>query len=524
MRTTLLLTYDDTFLTQHVTGLRGKMVRDKEDTVVKVKTIAEPEVIKVIDLAPTQITIEETGISIDTKASMYINVIKRIKLEGTKQIDLTKYAFAKKDIKESMITSLLEKMKALDTTGVIPERIEIFVKDEVNYYFIPETLTNQLGYFYGCGTTIVIDDIEFKPFGIKPVYRYSPEKCSGLTAHAKQHLNKETFTYSEIKEYNNYVAEQVKLSRTIAWSHAEHFYRMVSVTTFNKASIVYQPNKKVYKEVSAHKYLKRQLAELLPVTKVVKETLTVKQTTVNGKAAFKADYTNTEQLFEQMVLTDVQRAELDIKRQAYGIDDDTIEYLETNIKTEHGYAQSIPQVYLGKSTHNIKSSYAGGDFETQAESNGTKNVSIWTKPEHFEAKAYINHNVLKAYESYSLINDGGVLREYDRYKMLDSEYTICPVCGLPTHKDRATCDCCNYDFGTMDINIKTLELYAKANRMASERNMTLIPESFEALQRVAMEESEYKDIQIAYYAYTDDVPKGNTTGNRRLPRFEVSDK
>ena len=42
-----------------------------------------------------------------------------------------------------MMANLLNKMKAVE---VIPERVEIYVDSGVNYYYIPETLTNQLGW------------------------------------------------------------------------------------------------------------------------------------------------------------------------------------------------------------------------------------------------------------------------------------------------------------------------------------------------------------------------------------------
>lgn len=526
MKNRLLLTYDDTFLKQHVTGLTGKMVVDKiEIKETKIKTIIPDEPVKPEVKVETP-NKKQADIDINTTSPVWIPLISVIKLEGTKPIDLTKYAFKKKAEKEVMLEHLLDKMRAKEQSGTIYERIEITTEDSVKFLNIPKTLTNQLGFFYGCGTTIVIDGNEFKAIKTKPVYRYLWVKCEGLSDHAKKYLNKPTFTYDEIQKYGKFVTDKVEQSRKRAWSHAEAFFRQVSVIQ-SEVVTVFQPNNKVYKEVSAHNYLRKQLAELLPETKVVRGVLKdyVKKYEDKGKLKIKIDYKNsTEELFQQLVLTKEQHAELDIKRQGYGLDDDNIDYMEINVQTENGYAQGIPQVYLGKSTHSIKSSYAGGDASTVAESNKTKSVSIWSKPEHFEAKAYINYNVLKAYESYSTIDDNGVMREYDRYKMLDVDYELCSECGLPTRKDRAVCDNCNVDRAEIDIRLKVLELYAEATRLSKKLGIELPENIFEILERLAIEESDYRNIDLAYYAYADTMPTMINTGNRRLPRFEVSDK
>ena len=84
-----------------------------------------------------------------------------------------------------------------------------------------------------------------------------------------------------------------------------------------------------------------------------------------------------------------------------------------------------------------------------------------------------------------------MLKFYEKYELLDVDYELCPICHQPTVKRRPICDSCGANLGEMDVNIKTLELYAQANRIASERNITLLPEAFEALQRVAIQDSEY---------------------------------
>ena len=481
---------------------------DAEEEKVKKAVVEEATSdIKIVDLTePEPKPVVQVGTNANTQATIWLPVIKRIKLEGTKTIDLTDYAFKKREVKETMMEKLLTKMKALEETGVIYETIEIYVKDGVSYYYLPKEVTNQLGFFYGCGTTIIIDGEKFKATKTTPVYRYQWTKCQGLTSHAKKWLlPKTTFTFDEIQEYGAYVQEQVKSSRNKAWSHAEHLFRMVQSREFDKAT-VFQPNTKVYKEGTANRYLKKQLIALIPASKIVdKHANVTKLFDDKGKTVIKVDY-DVEDMFQQLVLTETERAELDIKRTAYGIDDDNIHYMEVNVETEHGYAQSIPQVYLGKSTHSIKSSYAGGDASVQAESNKTKNVSIYSQPEHFEAKAYINYNVLKQYEKYGL---------------LDPDYELCSVCGLPTRKDKAICNNCNTDRGDMDIRIRVLELYAEASHLSRKKGFKLPEDIFETLERLAIEDSEYKDVELVYYAYTDDVPRIANTGNRRIPKVEV---
>lgn len=484
------------------------VIVDAEEEKVKKAVVEEATSdIKIVDLTePEPKPVVQVGTNANTQATIWLPVIKRIKLEGTKTIDLTDYAFKKREVKETMMEKLLTKMKALEETGVIYETIEIYVKDGVSYYYLPKEVTNQLGFFYGCGTTIIIDGEKFKATKTTPVYRYQWTKCQGLTSHAKKWLlPKTTFTFDEIQEYGAYVQEQVKSSRNKAWSHAEHLFRMVQSREFDKAT-VFQPNTKVYKEGTANRYLKKQLIALIPASKIVdKHANVTKLFDDKGKTVIKVDY-DVEDMFQQLVLTETERAELDIKRTAYGIDDDNIHYMEVNVETEHGYAQSIPQVYLGKSTHSIKSSYAGGDASVQAESNKTKNVSIYSQPEHFEAKAYINYNVLKQYEKYGL---------------LDPDYELCSVCGLPTRKDKAICNNCNTDRGDMDIRIRVLELYAEASHLSRKKGFKLPEDIFETLERLAIEDSEYKDVELVYYAYTDDVPRIANTGNRRIPKVEV---
>lgn len=431
----------------------------------------EPPV-KVIDLTDSKP--EKKGISINTQAKAWFATILKTPLGDARTIDLTNYVFKKKEQKEVMMANLLEKMKAVET---IPERVEIYVDSGVNYYYIPETLTNQLGWFFACGTTIVIDEVEFKPIKVKPVLSYKFENRT-LPSHFKKWLKKDTFTMDDIKAYNDYVVAEVTKARKEIWSHAEYFYRMVQSTKFESA-IVYQPNKKVYKELTAHQEAQKQLLQLLPASKIVRDNVKMKRGYKDNKPTFEIDYrnTDTEGIFQQLKLSEVERAELNLKRNGYGLGDDNIHYLEVNVKTEHGYAQGIPQVSLGKITRIVPARDTGEDFNTKK----PENVGVYSVEEHFEAKAYLNYHMLKFYE---------------KYELLDVDYELCPICHQPTVKRRPVCDSCGANLGEMDVNIKTLELYAQANRMASERNMTLLPEAFEALQRVAIKESEYDILDL----------------------------
>lgn len=428
--------------------------------------------IKIIDLTET-IKPEQMEISIDTNATATFFTIMRVPVEGEKVIDLSKYAFKKKAEKEVMLSNLLEKMRAVD---IIPARIEVCTGPDVNYYYVPETLTNQLGWYFGCGATVVIDGVEFKPLKVKPVFKYKIENRH-LPEHFKKWLKKDTFTMDDIKAYNNYVNEEVHKNRREAWAHAEYFYRLVQTTNFDRA-VVYQPNKKVYKELTAHQWLDKQLLQLLPASKIVRDNVKLKKGYKNNKPTFQIDYkaTDTEELFQQLTLSEVEQAELSLKRNAYGLGDDNIHYIETNEETEHGYALSIPQVYLNKTTRNISSGYAGGDFSSQTSSNTTKNVSIYSTEERFEAKAYMNYHILKEYEALNL---------------LDMDYEYCPICGQPTRKRKPVCDSCGTNLAEQEIANKTLELYAQATRIAEKEGYELKPEMFEQIQNAARMLSEY---------------------------------
>lgn len=440
----------------------------------RVEEVESP--VKVIDMTDSKP--EKKGISINTQAKAWFATILKTPLGDARTIDLTNYVFKKKEQKEVMMANLLNKMRAVE---VIPERVEIYVDSGVNYYYIPETLTNQLGWFFACGTTIVIDEVEFKPIKVKPVLSYKFENRT-LPSHFKKWLKKDTFTMDDIKAYNDYVVTEVTKARKEIWSHAEYFYRLVQSTKFESA-IVYQPNKKVYKELTAHQEAQKQLLQLLPASKIVRDNVKMKRGYKDNKPTFEIDYrnTDTEDIFQQLTLSEVERAELNLKRNGYGLGDDNIHYLEVNVKTEHGYAQGVPQVALGKITRIVPPKHTGKDFDTKKTSNKIENVGVYSVEEHFEAKSYLNYQMLKFYE---------------KYELLDVDYELCPICHQPTVKRRPICDSCGANLGEMDVNIKTLELYAQANRIASERNITLLPEAFEALQRVAIQDSEYDILDL----------------------------
>jgi hypothetical protein len=428
--------------------------------------------VKVIDMTDSKP--EKKGISINTQAKAWFATILKTRLEGTRTIDLTNYVFKKKEQKEVMMANLLEKMKAVE---VIPERVEIYVDSGVNYYYIPETLTNQLGWFFACGTTIVIDEVEFKPIKVKPVLSYKFENRT-LPSHFKKWLKKDTFTMDDIKAYNDYVVAEVTKARKEIWSHAEYFYRMVQSTKFESA-IVYQPNKKVYKELTAHQEAQKQLLQLLPATKVIRDNVKTKKVYKDNKLMFETDYKNTdiEGIFQQLTLSEVERAELNLKRNGYGLGDDNIHYLEVNVQTEHGYAQGIPQISLGKTTRIVPARDTGEDFNTKK----PENVGIYSVEEHFEAKAYLNYHMLKFYE---------------KYELLDVDYELCPICHQPTVKRRPVCDSCGANLGEMDVRIRVLELYAAANRLADKRGTKLPENILEMLERLAIQDSEYDILEL----------------------------
>lgn len=449
-----------------------RYTRDYPEPIEAKKVIIE-EPVKVIEPEKKGI-----GISINTQVKAWFATIIKTPLEGTRTIDLTNYVFKKKEQKEVMMANLLNKMRAVE---VIPERVEIFVDSGVNYYYIPETLTNQLGWFFACGATIVIDGEEFKPLKVKPVLSYKFENRTP-PQHFKTWLKKDTFTMDDIKAYNDYVVAGVTKARKEIWSHAEYFYRMVQSTKFESA-IVYQPNKKVYKELTAHQEAQKQLLQLLPASKIVRDNVKLKKGYKDNKPTFEIDYknTDTEYLFKQLTLSEVERAELNLKRNGYGLGDDNIHYLEVNVQTEHGYAQGVPQVALGKITRIVPPKHTGKDFDTKKNSNKTENVGVYSVEEHFEAKAYLNYQMLKFYE---------------KYELLDVDYELCPICHQPTVKRRPICDSCGANLGEMDVRMRTLELYAQASRLAVKRGTKLPENILEMLERLAIQDSEYDILEL----------------------------
>lgn len=337
-------------------------------------------------------------ISTTTNARLNINVITVTPVTGVKTINMTAYTKASRELKEEAMTSLLTELR---NVTAIPAQVVISVAQDIQYYFVPQTLTNQLGYFYGVGSEIIIDGISFKRDKAEKTYRYTYTKGhEGLTEHAKRYFGNE-FDLEGLQQYNNFVASTIQANNKKIWSHAEDFFRKVSTAPFNKA-VVMQPNKKVYLETHKEQYVERQLKELIPAT---------------GKIDF-----------NQMMLTPEQQTYLDARRTAYGLDNDYFEYMEVNIKTEHGYAQGIPQVYLSQRVRSIKSSYAGGDNSEETPMNGQANVSIYSQQQYFAQKAYMNYVMLK---------------QYEKLGVMDEDYVICPVCKMPTRKTHAFCDVCH---------------------------------------------------------------------------------
>lgn len=386
-------------------------------------------------------------ITTNTQATVSINVINKVKVEGTRTINMTDLAYADRETSEQATTALVTELRQLHT---IPEKIVIMANKDVKYYYINKELVNQLGYFYGAGTEITIDNHTFKTSG-EPVFRYTwTTGHKGLTEHAKRYFGKE-FTFDGLYKYNQYVADMVKEYNRKVWTHTEEFFRQVSHVKFGQARVM-QPNKKIYMEEHREEYLRKQLMELLPKTRVS---------------------------FENMKLTEEQQQYLNTRRQAYGIDSDTLEYWEIPVETEHGYAQDIPQVYLSKRVRSLRSSYAGGDLNEIADSNTTINSSFTTKQQYFEAKAYINY---------------GLLKEYERLNALEEGYTICKKCGLPTKSEHAFCDVCH----TLRPEPKTeIEAAIKyfTTKLADKLPETIDADTHAKMFEFVLEELGYTDTQ-----------------------------
>lgn len=462
---------------------------------------------------------QEQPISVDTKARLFVVELKRVTyLDEPVVIDLTNYAKAPYEQREAKTEQLINILRSYYNNGVIPGSIEF--KADVRYV-IPETVTNQLGFLYGAGSIIIINGHEF--INPKPgtLLRYNILKGhEGLTEQAKTYFGTKQFTLSGLQFFNQKAIAQGTESYNKAWAQAEAFFRQV-MTTEIEGVTVFQPNQKVYKEVTAQRYLKRQLMEITPVTQIVKDNMKVTKKYFGHNSIYvKVDYEQTADLvLGKLVLSEEQQLELDLKRAAYGIDHDNIHYMEVNVETPHGYAQSIPQVYLGKSVHSVSSGYAGGDAHTQANSNKTKNVSIWSQETHFNVKAYVNYNILKAYEKYGLLEEG---------------YAICDKCGMPTKSEHAYCDVCGQlrDEAKTLINTTVKEVTDATKAILKRNNVSpklvqyrLTALSEEVLYRMDFTDLEVKDGKIVQKqepterieVYAEVKAPGN--GNRRLPKY-----
>lgn len=375
-------------------------------------------------------------ISTETKAKLGINCIKAIKLEGTIRIDLTRYVFLTRAEKDVFIDGMLYKMrswgmgtteetnedgeKITRTHSPVPAVLELTVQDKVDYYSIPHRLTNQLGYFYGQGTEIVIDGVPFQADCPRKAFRYQWEsQHSGLTDHAKKYFGKE-FSVAQLAGYNKYVVDSVKEQNKLVWELAREFFLTVSTYKGLDKATVYQPNKKIYYETHIEETIQRQLERLLPV-----------QVRHNGRMVTFKDYK----------LTEAEMLELETFRRAYSLPDDNFEVWTTSKWTEHGYAQDITQIYADKQIRSLKTGYVGDLFNERKDASGTKHYdasanefrakgedkSLFTNSKPFEQKAFVNHSLLQQYQALGV---------------MDSEYVMCQ-CKMPTLKNEAYCRHCN---------------------------------------------------------------------------------
>lgn len=422
---------------------------------------------------------------LDTDKTLTVFKIEPRKLSGGYIINLkdaTKYNEMENSyyIDADTLTNLQENRKSDSPYSKIWVQLEVS-ENPLETTFIQAELLNELKFFYGIGTKIILGDKVF--LNKKPVklVKYTPEKMVGLTNHAKEYFKQKRnkkypgFTYQELYDYNSYVNQLVRINNKTAWLPGRHFDHLVRTTFLNTNIIPMFNDKRICKEV----YAQQEFIKDIP--------------------------------YYGQKLDPICKQELELYRHNYDIPSDTMEFRIRMVQTESGYTES-PVIELAHKEYTINSSYAGTQFGQAKYIDKSEEKRIMTNPVEMSGKAVENYKLLEAYKNYGIPKMG---------------YVICEKCGNMIKEDHAFCDCCD----SMRSEVK-VELDKAVNDMQS---VLKVPERYlNFVIDLVIEDSQYIDVEscMGSYKQKEDVlekieyyseVKSPDSGNRRkAKRIEKS--
>lgn len=438
-----------------------------------------------VDIPKQEYTKNNYMYPLDTDKTLTIFKIEPRKLSGGYIINLkdaTKYNEMENSyyMDADTITNLQENRKSDSPYSKIWVQLEVS-ENPVELTFIQAELLNELKFFYGIGTKIILGDKVF--LNNKPVklVKYTPEKMAGLTNHAKEYFkqkrNKKVpgFTYQELYDYNSYVNQLVRINNKTAWLSGRHFDHLVRTTFLNTNIIPMFKDKRICKEV----YAQQEFIKDIP--------------------------------YYGQKLDPTCKQELELYRHKYDIPSDTMEFRMNMVQTESGYTES-PVIELSHKEYTINGSYAGNQFGQAKYVDKSEEKRIMTNPIELSGKAVENYKLLEAYKSYGITKMG---------------YVICEKCGSTIKEDHAFCDCCD----SMRSEVKE-----ELNKAVDDMISTIkVPQKYlNFVVDMAIEDSKYIDIEacMGFYTRKEDVlekieyyseVKSPSSGNRRkTKRMEKS--
>lgn len=356
----------------------------------------------------------------NAQVTLSINVISAVKLEGT------------------VYTQDSEQLMLLKREAVLPEKIVLSIPEYFHFYAVGSDLLNELAFYYGVGTTIIIGHKSFQNKKPVTLLKYQYTKRTGLTNHAKKYFKDGTFTLDGLYAYNGYVANNVILNNKKAWQYAESFYKLVYKTFRNDEIVrVYSPNAKTYWEAEAE-----------------------------------IEYTHDMQDIkgDNNILTKEQEAELDTLRKYYDIPSDTYYTWIIKRQTDNGYTEE-PQ---------ILTAYEAKTLYSEEKKSANEQRFISTKEIPSSKLAYNNYQLLQAYKEMGILKEG---------------YAMCPICGLPTKSEHLYCDNCG---NVSEANQQLIsEKIAEYRLILSRTNIeTLSAEQYTNMTSLAIEELGFTDNRL----------------------------
>lgn len=468
------------------TIVEAREVYAKQYKAYKTKVTYKKDYVHIfVDIPKQEHTKNNYMYPLDTDKTLTVFKIEPRKISGGYIINLkdaTKYNEMENSyyVDADIITNLQENRKSDSPYSKIWVQLEVS-ENPVELTFIQAELLNELKFFYGIGTKIILGDKVF--LNKKPVklVKYTPEKMAGLTNHAKEYFKQKRnkkfpgFTYQELYDYNSYVNQLVRINNKTAWLSGRHFDHLVRTTFLNTNIIPMFKDKRICKEV----YAQQEFIKDIP--------------------------------YYGQKLDPIRKQELELNRHKYDIPSDTMEFRMNMVQTESGYTES-PVIELSHKEYTINSSYAGNHFGQAKYIDKSEEKRIMTNPIELSGKAIDNYKLLEAYKEYGITKMG---------------YVICEKCGSLIKEDHAFCDYCD----SMRSEVKE-----ELNKAVDDMLSTIkVPQKYHNfVVDMAIEDSKYIDVEacMGFYKRKEDVlekieyyseVKAQGSGNRRkAKRMEKS--